>query len=183
MSGGRRSKASNGCDQRNFLFGSSSVVGKVVDVISALSPTSPEIARHRNIGMSTGYMSDHYGQWLELVSEATRVSTTAVELSALSESELPSLIEFIRETPALPFLFVSVHAPTKGREMPEQELVEMLRVLANRVDAIVVHPDVMEEPDLSSIVAGTCRGSSKRRWHRRRRGSGLRAAAGRRALC
>lgn len=124
-------------------------------MIPALSPTSPEIARHRNVGVSTGYMSDLYGQWDALVSEATRTSTTAVELSALSESELPSLIEFLCEMPALPFLFVSVHAPTKGREMPEEALVEMLRELVNRVDAIVVHPDVIEDPARFSVLGST----------------------------
>lgn len=39
--------------------------------------------------------------------------------------------------------------------MPEQELVEMLRVLVKRVDAIVMHPDVMEEPERFRVLGST----------------------------
>lgn len=115
-------------------------------MIPALTPACPEIAGHRNIGASTGFMASHYGRWPLLVDEATAISTGAVELSALSESELPSLMTFLEEAPALPFLFISVHAPTKDREMPEDELVVVMRELVGRVDAIVMHPDVMREP-------------------------------------
>jgi hypothetical protein len=126
-------------------------------VIPALAPACPQIVGHRNIGASTGYMASNYGQWPLLVSEATAVSTVAVELSALSETELPSLMTFVEEAPALPFLFVSVHGPTKDREMAEDELVEMMSRLVGRVDAIVMHPDVMREPghfrELGSTLA------------------------------
>jgi hypothetical protein len=126
-------------------------------VIPALAPASPEIAGHRNIGASTGFMAAHYGQWSRLVNEATAVSTVAVELSALSETELPSLMTFLEEAPALPFLFVSLHGPTKDRAMAEDELVDVMRWLVGRVDAIVMHPDVMREPgrfrELGSTLA------------------------------
>lgn len=120
-------------------------------------PTCPDVGGHRNIGASTGFMSAHYGEWPSLVSQATAISTVAVELSALSEPELPSLLDFLTGAPPLPFLFVAVHGPTKARAMPEDELVEMLSALVGRVDVIVMHPDVMQEPgrysDLGSTLA------------------------------
>jgi sugar phosphate isomerase/epimerase len=100
-------------------------------------------------------MVGHYGQWPVLVSEATAVSTVAVELSALSETELPSLVAFLEEGPVLPFLYISVHGPTKGRKMPEDELVDMMRSLAHRVDAIVMHPDVMRDLALFRDLGST----------------------------
>jgi len=39
--------------------------------------------------------------------------------------------------------------------MPEQELVEMLAGLRQRVDAIVVHPDVMDEPERFRLLGST----------------------------
>lgn len=124
----------------------SRALGSVARVIPALSPPSPEIAGHRKIGMSTGAMPDYYGRWPQLASESANVSTAAVELSALSEAELPSLVRFLTQRPALPFLFVSVHGPAKGRQLSEQKLVEILLAIAGHVDAIVMHPDAMAEP-------------------------------------
>jgi hypothetical protein len=102
-------------------------------------------------------MTANYGRWPTLVSEAMAISTVAIELSALSESELPSLLDFIDGSPLLPFLFIAVHAPTKDRAMPEAELIDALSSLVGHVDAIVMHPDVMEEParfrDLGSTLA------------------------------
>jgi hypothetical protein len=115
-------------------------------MIPALAPASPNVAGHHTVGPSTGYMAGDYGRWPVLLEQAVATSTLAVELSALSESELPSLVALLDEAQVLPFLFVSVHAPTKQRRLPERELVAMLQRLAPRVDAIVVHPDTIEEP-------------------------------------
>ena len=90
-------------------------------------------------------MSSFYGDWPRLVHEATSLSTVAVELSALSEPELVPLVEFLSEQPPLPFLYLSVHAPSKGREMPEDEFVDVLMQLEDRVNAIVMHPDVITD--------------------------------------
>jgi hypothetical protein len=115
-------------------------------VIPALVPTCADIVGHRNIGASTGFMHSDYGQWPELAAAAAGISTAAAELSALSEPELPALVDFLLEGPPLPFLYVSVHAPTKARQWPEDDLVDMLLRLTQRVDAIVMHPDAMDEP-------------------------------------
>ena len=78
--------------------------------------------------------------------EAAAGSSFAVELAALSEPELPGLVRYLSDGPSLPFLFVSVHAPSKSRRIPELDMVAMLRELPPRVDAIVVHPDAMDDP-------------------------------------
>jgi hypothetical protein len=115
-------------------------------MIPALAPASPKVAGHLTVGASTGYMTADHGDWPALLEQAVATSTLAVELSALSEHELPSLVELLEHAQVLPFLFVSVHAPTKGRRLSEPDLVTILGRLATRVDAIVVHPDTIEQP-------------------------------------
>lgn len=114
-------------------------------VDSALLTRSPRIANHARVGCSTGYMTDLHGDWPGLVERASSISTDAIELAALSEPELPGLIEYLASAPALPFQYVSLHGPSKGRELPEHELVELLDRLTARVDAVVVHPDTLED--------------------------------------
>jgi hypothetical protein len=93
-------------------------------------------------------MVDRRDDWPALVEEATRVSSFAVELTALAEDELPTLLDFLAAEPPLPFRYVSVHGPSKGRRMPERELVTRLAGLPVFVDAIVLHPDQIEDPAL-----------------------------------
>ena len=104
------------------------------------------VAQHHPLGASTGYMAEHRGDWGTLVDEAIAVSSFAVELAALSEAELPGLQAFLDAGPSLPFRYLSVHAPVKHRAMPEDELVDRLASLPAWVDAIVVHPDTIEDP-------------------------------------
>jgi hypothetical protein len=98
------------------------------------------------VGCSTGYMHQEREDWEELVVEAAGVSGVATELSALSEPELPGLISYLRSDPMLPFRFISVHGPSKQRRLGEHELVELLTTLPAWVDAIVMHPDMIEDP-------------------------------------
>jgi hypothetical protein len=102
---------------------------------------------HHPVGASTGYLHADRGDWERLVEQACEVSPFAAELAALSESELPGLVEHLAGSDWLPFHYVSVHAPSKGRVMPEAELVALLAALPCDVDAIVVHPDVIEDPE------------------------------------
>ena len=106
------------------------------------------VARHHPVGASTGYMQDLRGDWEAQVAEAWGVSSFAIELSALSEAELPSLAEYLQEHQSLPFRYISVHGPSKGRQMAEEQLVIELGQLARRADAIVMHPDTMERLEL-----------------------------------
>lgn len=104
---------------------------------------SPRIADHLRVGCSTGYMEAARGDWPALVHEAYRTSAAAVELAALTESELPGLAHYLERHPSLPFQYVSLHAPSKDRDMDEGELIRILVDLSPRVDAIVMHPDTL----------------------------------------
>lgn len=93
-------------------------------------------------------MADYRNDWERLVADAAAVSSMATELSAISASELPGLLAYLRSAPRLPFLFISVHAPSKGRGGDERALVDDLRQVPLWVDAIVVHPDTISDPTL-----------------------------------
>ena len=107
---------------------------------------APRALAHHPVGASTGYMADLRGEWEPMVEEACQVSSFAVELAALSEPELGPLIDYLDTLPALPFRYLSVHAPSKQRAMSEQEFVDALAELPAFVDAIVIHPDQIEDP-------------------------------------
>ena len=109
------------------------------------------MSAHFPVGASTGWLAAEQraaGQspeWAQLAGRARRFATGACELAALSEPELPGLIEWLGQHPSLPFDFVSVHAPSKARTLPEAQVVELLLQVAGRVDAIVLHPDVIDD--------------------------------------
>jgi hypothetical protein len=115
-------------------------------VPALLSDGSPLLRTHMTVGASTGYMESLRGSWPALVAEAASVSSVAAELSAISEPELPDLLEFLASAPRLPFRYVSVHAPSKQRALAEDDLVGLLGRIPAWVDAIVLHPDTMQAP-------------------------------------
>jgi hypothetical protein len=115
-------------------------------VPALLSNRSHLLRTHMTVGASTGYMESLRGSWPALAAEAASVSSVAAELSAISESELPDLLEFLTTAPRLPFRYVSVHAPSKKRLLTEDDLVGLLMRIPVWVDAIVLHPDTMESP-------------------------------------
>src|SRR3954452_10092980 len=110
-----------------------------------LSQRDVEVREHHPLGASTGCLDVPRGAWQQLVDEALAAAPFAVELTALSERELPSLVNYLELAPELPFRFVSVHAPSKHRRMTEAELIDALCGLPCWLDAIVVHPDTMED--------------------------------------
>jgi sugar phosphate isomerase/epimerase len=114
-------------------------------MVPALLAESGLVSQHHPLGASTGYMEHARDEWEALAEEALETSTFAVELAALSEDELPGLERYLAAGPDLPFAYLSVHAPVKHRAMSEAELVGRLAHLAPLVDAIVVHPDTIEE--------------------------------------
>lgn len=105
------------------------------------------VSIHHPVGASTGYMGNLRGDWKTQVAEAWAVSPFAIELSALSETELPSLREYLAEVPSLPFRYVSVHGPSKDRQLDEETLVAELIEVARYADAIVMHPETIDGPD------------------------------------
>ena len=110
-----------------------------------LATASPLLASHPMLGCSTGYMEQEREEWEQLVVDAAAVSSVVVELSALSEPELPGLIAFLNADFQLPFRYLSVHGPAKHRERSEPELVGLLDSLPRWIDAIVMHPDTIED--------------------------------------
>jgi sugar phosphate isomerase/epimerase len=125
-------------------------------VPALLAQNSADVRDHHLLGASTGCFEHDRGNWPALVDQATAASPFAVELTALSERELPSLTRYLADDDAdLPFRFVSVHAPTKHRRMTEHELIAELCDLPAWLDAIVVHPDAMD--DLEAYAAVGCR--------------------------
>ncbi len=105
------------------------------------------LADHHPIGISTGVFAGSRDDWPALVDQACKVSTFAVELSALSGNELPGLLTYLRAQPRLPFRYVSVHAPVKRQGLDEPALVQQLSGLPLWVRSIVAHPDALVEPD------------------------------------
>ena len=101
------------------------------------------LARHHPLGISTGVFAELRSSWPRLVVEACAVSTYAVELSALSGSELPGLISYLGSKPRLPFGYVSVHAPVKGVAADEASTAQTLGRLPLFVRSIVAHPGAL----------------------------------------
>jgi hypothetical protein len=93
-------------------------------------------------------MQDLRGDWERQVTAAWEISPFAIELSALSETELPSLAEYLAGARSLPFRYISIHGPSKQRELPEGQLVVELVELARYADGVVMHPDTFERSEL-----------------------------------
>jgi hypothetical protein len=91
-------------------------------------------------------MAEQRGNWLRQIEMAREVSPFAIELSALSEPELPSLAEFLSSGPNLPFRYISIHGPSKDLQGDEEKLVAELAKLGNHASAIVMHPDTIKDP-------------------------------------
>ncbi len=117
----------------------------MVSPSSLLAAPSVLLTSHATVGCSTGYMSGLRNDWPALVAAAAQTSGFAVELSALSEDELPGLLAYLRNASGLPFRFVSVHGPSKARRMPDGELAELLHRLPSWVSSIVMHPNSMDD--------------------------------------
>jgi hypothetical protein len=113
--------------------------------VAALTDRQPLLAHHP-IGASTGFLVEDRGDWPALADQAAALSPFTAELAALSEDELPDLMGYLAQAPSLPFHYLSVHAPSKHLRMAEAKLVDSLARLPAHVDAIVVHPDVIEDP-------------------------------------
>ena len=98
------------------------------------------------VGASTGYMEALRGDWTALVAQAASVSRRAVELSALSAGELPSLASYLQHHGAPTFEYVSLHGPAKDWTGSPELWVDVLEKLAPHVSGVVMHPDTLVEP-------------------------------------
>jgi len=96
-----------------------------------------------SIGFSTGSLAGHDVR--RGIQMALQTNSTAIELSALREAELPPLLLQLDQLPLDRFSWISVHAPGKRRELSEAELVSLLQPVASRGWSIIVHPDVIAD--------------------------------------
>lgn len=97
-------------------------------------------------------MGDLRGDWRTQIATAWEVSPFAIELSALSEPELPSLADFLDAGQSLPFRYISIHGPSKRLQGDEEKLVAELSGLARYANAVVMHPDTIENPELFRVL-------------------------------
>ncbi len=84
----------------------------------------------RYIGFSTGALA--FGDFRLGLSFLARKPVHAVELSALREHELPSLMAALSELDLSQFTYVSVHAPSRLKTMRESEVAEALNPCVDR---------------------------------------------------
>lgn len=116
--------------------------------VTALNDAARPLLAHHPIGASTGFLVEDRGDWPALADAAAALSPFTAELAALSELELPGLLAYLLSAgaDAPTFHYLSVHAPSKHLKLAEPKLVDCLSRLPACVDAIVVHPDVIDDP-------------------------------------
>lgn len=95
----------------------------------------------RRIGFSTGALA--LGDFERGVELQRRPDVNAVELSALRESELDTLVDALPTLDLNQFAYVSFHAPS--RVSSERKVVDRLKAVHERGIPIVVHPDVISD--------------------------------------
>ena len=100
------------------------------------------------IGFSTGSLAHQdVKRGLRM---ATHKRAKAIELSALREDELDPLIASLDSLSEdlKSFEHISFHAPSKLRQLTEQQFVDKLMPVAERGWAIIIHPDVIKDVSL-----------------------------------
>ena len=99
----------------------------------------------RRIGFSTGALAR--GDFRAALAILRRHKVTIVELSALRIEDLAPLIAALPSLDLERFSFVSVHAPSRFDRDCEQWVVEQLSVLVQGGFPVIVHPDIIVEPE------------------------------------
>lgn len=101
----------------------------------------------RPIGFSTGALAKgDFSLGLSLQRHVRGI--TAIELSALREHELPTLVAAVAKLDvAQRFDYVSFHAPSRLRDLTERAVLDMLLSLPERWP-IIVHPEIILTPAL-----------------------------------
>lgn len=98
------------------------------------------------IGFSTGSLA--LGDFRRGVSLVEGRTLQAIELSALREDEVASLVSGLGSLELSGYHYISVHAPSRLRQMSEHELIETLEPVFQRGWNVIIHPDVIAEPAL-----------------------------------
>ncbi len=95
----------------------------------------------RNIGFSTGALAR--GDFRAALRMLAEKRCSAVELSALRQSELAPLVEQLGGLDLGQFEYVSFHAPSSMEPSFEATALQLLERVAHRGWPIIVHPDAM----------------------------------------
>jgi len=95
----------------------------------------------RSIGFSTGALA--FGDFRLALSLLAGKPMRAVELSALREHELPTLMAALSELDLSQFAYISVHAPSRLKTMRESEAAEALTPCIERRWPVILHPDAI----------------------------------------
>lgn len=100
----------------------------------------------RPIGFSTGALArGDFRKGLALQRDVARID--AVELSALRDHELPSLVDAIPNLELSAFEYISFHAPSKLQTLDEHAVFDLLLGLPKSWP-VVVHPELLKTPAL-----------------------------------
>lgn len=100
----------------------------------------------RPIGFSTGALAKgDFERGLRVQRDVARID--AVELSALRDHELRTLVEAVAALDLTGFDYVSFHAPSRLQTLDEVTVFDLLLRLPESWP-IVVHPEVIRTPDL-----------------------------------
>src|SRR6266481_2634206 len=100
----------------------------------------------RPIGFSTGALAKgDFTRALDAQREVPRID--AVELSALRDHELPTLVHAIPSLDLDAFAYVSFHAPSKLQTLDEEAVFDLLLRLPKSWP-IVAHPEILRTPSL-----------------------------------
>ena len=98
----------------------------------------------RHIGFSTGALAR--GDFRKGLQMLTGKNASAVELSALRQEELIPLVEQLDSLDLSQFNYVAFHAPSAMDAAFEATALRLLEQVARRDWAIIVHPNVMVQP-------------------------------------
>lgn len=95
----------------------------------------------RSIGFSTGALA--FSDFRLGLSLLAGKPVRAVELSALREHELPTLMDALSELDLSQFTYISVHAPSRLKTMKEAAVAEALMPCIERRWPVILHPDAI----------------------------------------
>ena len=95
----------------------------------------------RSIGFSTGALA--LGDFDRGVALMADRHTSVIELSALREEELPTLMGALNRLHLDGYGYISVHAPSRLHTMGEAAVADMLRPCIDRGWHVVLHPDAI----------------------------------------
>jgi sugar phosphate isomerase/epimerase len=94
-----------------------------------------------DLGFSTGAVA--YGDFQKALQLLEPFRFSAVELSALREPELATLVEAAEDLNLSGYRYISFHAPSSIEESSERVVLDLLRRIAQRNWPIIVHPNII----------------------------------------